>query len=656
MKRGRWIDHLPPWLALGTVLSTGACGASELLAMAFPLLAALLVESMEWQLRSWQRPLELVALLAVAGMWFLRVGLLPGVVLTLFLLCGIRLALPRKQPQRRQVLFMSFLIWLTTALATPDPAFLAWAILWTTCTACILMQQNWEAAGAAIPYPLPAPPLRRTWRWIPAILLLGTLFFLGLPRLTTRLRVDLWGPITSQAGLSTHLDLGHPGPILPNQEAILRIQLPVPIHQETVNSSQASLSLLKGLALEDYDGRRWNPSRETPLRPWTFQEPEGLGPSASSQAYDMLVAPSLEGLLPLPYGQLTLMPPRRNALEHTRGGALRWAFPPRRSMTLGFLLNPESSPQEAAPTGIRRRLLTAFPGEGKAAERWSRSHLSGNPPARICANELTAALQRFRYTLDNPSGGASHPLEDFLERTQAGHCEYFASALALMLRSRDIPARVVNGYRLGAWIPEGGYFLVTQNDAHSWVEYYDEDIGQWQISDPTPPGARPWGAQNSLPSWRRWADLMRYRWDRYVIHFSGGDQSSILNWIQTQTSTLRQWTPPPAGLIVITLVGLAGAGWYVLRHRLRSWNPFKNTRNTVGPQDIRPLLKRLGKRLPPLPGETARHWLVRLARLRPDRRQALLLLADETDAVLYGHRPPSALRRQIQEELRHWKG
>ena len=86
-----------------------------------------------------------------------------------------------------------------------------------------------------------------------------------------------------------------------------------------------------------------------------------------------------------------------------------------------------------------------------------------------------------------PFRPAANPLEDFLDRTQAGHCEYFASAMALMLRARGVPARVVNGFRLGPWIPEGGYFRVSQDQAHSWVEYWDQ--GGWHVADPTPAAA-----------------------------------------------------------------------------------------------------------------------------------------------------------------------
>ena len=61
------------------------------------------------------------------------------------------------------------------------------------------------------------------------------------------------------------------------------------------------------------------------------------------------------------------------------------------------------------------------------------------------------------------------PVEDFLVNRKRGHCEYFASALALLLRSIDIPARMVNGFKGGDWNELAQSMNVRQKHAHSWV-------------------------------------------------------------------------------------------------------------------------------------------------------------------------------------------
>ena len=59
----------------------------------------------------------------------------------------------------------------------------------------------------------------------------------------------------------------------------------------------------------------------------------------------------------------------------------------------------------------------------------------------------------------------------------SGNCEYFAAAMAVMLRSLDVPARVVGGFQRGEWNPYGRYFMVRLSDAHAWVEAYVEGRG-----------------------------------------------------------------------------------------------------------------------------------------------------------------------------------
>jgi hypothetical protein len=79
----------------------------------------------------------------------------------------------------------------------------------------------------------------------------------------------------------------------------------------------------------------------------------------------------------------------------------------------------------------------------------------------------------FQYSLEGQSRNpALDPIEDFIAQHPQGHCEYFATALALMLRSQQIPSRVVVGYRCDDWNDLGGFYDVRQLHAHTWVEAY----------------------------------------------------------------------------------------------------------------------------------------------------------------------------------------
>ncbi len=135
---------------------------------------------------------------------------------------------------------------------------------------------------------------------------------------------------------------------------------------------------------------------------------------------------------------------------------------------------------------------TSLPTLTALATRWdAESHLPKNDVigrARFLESKL-AASGTFRYRL----GGVIRqsgldPIEDFIRNNPEGHCEYFASALALMLRSVGIGSRIVVGFKIVCSKGENGTYFVRQSDAHSWVEAYippdslagRPETGNWQ--------------------------------------------------------------------------------------------------------------------------------------------------------------------------------
>ena len=95
----------------------------------------------------------------------------------------------------------------------------------------------------------------------------------------------------------------------------------------------------------------------------------------------------------------------------------------------------------------------------------------------------------FRYTLDQPRVSLDYdPIETFLLQRKAGHCEYFASACALLLQASGIPARLVTGYCGSELNPITGKYEVRQRHAHAWVEAWVG--GSWKTLDPTPAADR----------------------------------------------------------------------------------------------------------------------------------------------------------------------
>ena len=163
------------------------------------------------------------------------------------------------------------------------------------------------------------------------------------------------------------------------------------------------------------------------------------------------------------------------------------------------------------------------------------------------ARELTNHLHNsglYSYTLSPPSRPPDKDaIEDFLTTQKSGHCEYFASALALMLRSVGIPSRVVIGFNGGEWNPWGKFYLVRELHAHAWVEAYlpfDKlpaqlrqrepekwQYGGWVTLDPTPgaegSSAR-LGTPAGQPSLRQAIEYARYLWTNYVMGLNAEKQ------------------------------------------------------------------------------------------------------------------------------------
>jgi transglutaminase-like putative cysteine protease len=105
---------------------------------------------------------------------------------------------------------------------------------------------------------------------------------------------------------------------------------------------------------------------------------------------------------------------------------------------------------------------------------------------------FTDPANGFQYSLNVPQGPSGDALLDFLDNKQ-GYCEQYASAMAIMLRSLEIPARVAIGFTQGTPAADGSY-SISSNDAHAWVEVFFDGAG-WVQFDPTPLGAGQGGQQ-----------------------------------------------------------------------------------------------------------------------------------------------------------------
>ncbi len=148
-------------------------------------------------------------------------------------------------------------------------------------------------------------------------------------------------------------------------------------------------------------------------------------------------------------------------------------------------------------------------------------------------------LQRnYEYSLSNITQDSKDPLSRFLFETKSGHCEYFSTSMVILLRHLDIPARIVNGFLQGEYNDIGGFYVVRNSDAHSWVEVYFD--GMWVSFDPSP---RPeFAAANSgrfRIDFHKILESIRFFWDRYILIFSGQDQVDAFTAVRDRYRELR---------------------------------------------------------------------------------------------------------------------
>jgi transglutaminase-like putative cysteine protease len=151
------------------------------------------------------------------------------------------------------------------------------------------------------------------------------------------------------------------------------------------------------------------------------------------------------------------------------------------------------------------------------------------------AKAIESQLQHdYGYTLEMRAGG-SDPLADFLFNVKAGHCEYFATAMVVLLRTHGIAARVVNGFLPGEYNDAAGAYTVRQSDAHSWVEVYFPETRSWVTFDPTPSAGRVEPVRTGLAAQlQKYGEALELLWFQYVVGYDKQEQRSLATSLHNQ--------------------------------------------------------------------------------------------------------------------------
>ena len=201
------------------------------------------------------------------------------------------------------------------------------------------------------------------------------------------------------------------------------------------------------------------------------------------------------------------------------------------------------------------------------------------------AMRIQSHLRRdFTYTLETVNKPLADPLSNFLFVSKRGYCEYFASAMAVMLRSLGIPARVATGFQSGYYNQVSGLYVIRASDAHAWVEGWIDGLG-WMSFDPTPVGGTPPGS-GLLARINMYFDAADSAWQQWVLAYDLGHQAALVarfesglkTWNRPKLKTPRLPSPGLRALAVLLLIVAAVVGVFVVPRLWRAWQRRRQVR------------------------------------------------------------------------------
>ncbi|WP_437779145.1 transglutaminase TgpA family protein [Sorangium sp. So ce1097] len=371
--------------------------------------------------------------------------------------------------------------------------------------------------------------------------------FVVFPRVGLSLLLLNRGHTGRMIGFSGKVDLGAVGVLRSDPKLAMRVEIP-----DLPEPPPPRLTMhLRGTALDAYDGRTWTQS-ETFKRP--TESDAGLVPIERypDPSVDPVMRIDLEPIDP----PVIFLPPNATGLRFKHRGQLgldastlahrgpegEFRYQPLddRGLVYDVFLSRKRSPTfQRLPAADRRRYLE-LPKDLPSrvvdlARAWTIGVDRPADKARAVQDRLRA---EYRYDLASPSGADPHPLDHFLFESKRGHCEFYSTAMAILLRAVDVPTRNVTGFVGGTYNRFGRFYAVRQGDAHSWVEVYLDGEG-WMTFDPTPPAdAAPKSELVGVWAYLRdFIEATSQRWDRHVVGYDLNQQVSLL---QTLTSRYRR--------------------------------------------------------------------------------------------------------------------
>ena len=445
------------------------------------------------------------------------------------------------------------------------------------------------------------------------IIVLGSGLFFVIPRVGTGYFTRAASSPLLISGFNDNVRLGQIGQ--------LKLSSAIVMHARRSKGTPLDVLKWRGVVLDTFDGRNW--AKENRRRS-VVQGDEGhyrfgFGKARGAiVSYDILLEPLATTALFGPHQVREVSSRLIPGLEVDDDGAIFTRFQGSRRMQyqvqseLVKRVTPEGNPAESGLQNSAQRMYLQLPDDLDPEIKKLAIEITkdGKTPLHK-ANLVELYLKRYyKYTLELTWNPGNRPLSAFLFEAKSGHCEYFASSMAVLLRAAGIPTRLVNGFLMGEYNPVGDAYIVRQSDAHSWVEVYLPGSG-WTEFDPTPPDANQ--HDNGLVAQMgHYADAVGLFWNTYVLTYDTDSQAQLFKSaqetiqgiqksLQKRTERLALATQGFADLVSETMRKTINGGWIwiyavaalasLAAYRCRQdfwnrWLAFK-TRNASGTVDGR---------------------------------------------------------------------
>lgn len=441
---------------------------------------------------------------------------------------------------------------------------------------------------------------------------LSVLLFYLFPRLSH----PLWSvPSLSQAklGFSEELTIRNLSEMFNDDSTVMRVSF---------NKNFKPTLYWRGLVLSHFNGWSWKPELSDEYQ---FEQLKPLDASQSA-SYEILMEPHQKKWLFYQDNPIAAVP---NLLFSSSAGLVQ------QDMNLvyyrlSYSLEEKPSVYQSL-SNVSRQKYTHLPTYGNLKLRqWARQQFAAvhhDPQLFIGVIAQRINTQSYWYSLITENQAMNVNLMDkFWFETKRGYCEYYTSAVTIILRTVGIPARIILGYHGGKWNPVAQYLTVQQNDAHSWLEYWLDGVG-WQRVDPVifinpsridatihQKQAEAVGLQtDSKLTWFKqmffYLESTQFFWERWLLFYNADTQHDLL-----QKMGLQQWNGVDlleAFIIVLVMFVIGVGGWYLLKQRykqdavIKEYHRLQHDLNLLGikttpPATVVTQLRELGEKYPQL--------------------------------------------------------